>query len=192
MTPLSSIGAAAALWSRVAGQYPAYDIVLPGDPGFVCRAELCRAYCCHALTVPLDDGDVSRLTAVSGLRRERFLECEAGEPIALPLSQPYVLARQGGHCALLAESLSCSAYEGRPAACRAYPFAVLTLDPETARPLPGDGKNAARAADGGGLPVLIRHRECPGFDGPAVTEADWEGLVLATRASRVPPANERQ
>ncbi len=160
-------GAGARLWRAVASRYPSYDLVLPGENSFICRAATCNAWCCRALNVPLGDGDVARLEGVCGLARAEFLESVDGEPITLPLAEPYLLARREGACALLGEDLACSQYEGRPAACRLYPFQALLLDPETGRPV-------RAAAAGGSAPLLLRHRECPGFTGPPMGEPEWQ------------------
>lgn len=116
---------------------------------------------------------MERLERVSGLAMAGFLECEGGEPIALPLAEPYLLARSQGACALLGEDLRCRQYEGRPAACRIYPYQALLLDRESGRPV-----SAAAAA--GATPLLLRHKECPGFTGPSMGEREWQAKLTET------------
>lgn len=165
-----------------AGLLGRYQPVLPGDPSFVCRAAECDAWCCRALSVPVDDNDAQRLERHSGLERSRFLESEAGVPIELPLVEPYLLARRDGHCALLGSDLRCSQYDGRPDACRAYPFQLLLINRLTGQPA---------SAHAGGDPVLIRHLDCPGFTGPPLDAEAWRRLVdetalLSSRAADAP------
>jgi len=152
---------------------------------------MCNAQCCRALSVPLDDADVHRLRRASGLAPGRFLESVEGAPIALPLVQPYLLARTDGRCALLGPGLGCTCYEGRPAACRQYPHQVLFYDVETVRPVPprpediagiGPRHDAATRV----IPLLIRHRECPGFTGPPLSTQEWIVLVRETVALQYP------
>ena len=183
------------VWGRLAPRFPLYSLVLPGAHSFICRAETCNAWCCRAFSVPLGDGEVQRLSQASGLAPHRFLECADGDPIALPLAQPYLLARSAGSCALLGPDLACTSYEGRPDACREYPYQVLFVDAFTARPvrprteqiaavaaLPGESNDASADARHRVLPLLIRHDECPGFTGSLLTETAWAELVRSTVA----------
>ncbi len=189
------------VWDEIAPGILAYDLVLPGAHSFICRAQTCNAWCCRALSVPLDDPDVHRLHGSSNLAPEQFIECIDGEPIVLPLLQPYLLARSGGSCALLGSGLACACYDGRPDACRAYPFQVLFADVETARLVQPDeekllditvvleeigGATGSLVIDRPFIPLLVRHRECPGFTGPRLTVRDWAGLVRATAALQYP------
>jgi len=183
-------------WETIRERYGAYTIALPGVPTFHCQPHLCDAHCCRAFTVNLGDAEVQRMRAASGLVPARFLESEHGEPIALPLAQPYILARRDNHCALLDASLGCGQYEGRPNACRLYPHFLLFFDSTTARPVHGDIAAIQRAI--GDLhagnefehlvPVLVRHVECPGFTGAPMTEADWLALVDETFSLQFPAA----
>lgn len=170
-------GAALAAWGVIRARYPSYDLVLPGANSFNCRAETCNAWCCRALSVPLGDVDVERMERVTRLAPADFLECENGEPIALPLRDPYLMARAGGACVLLGKDLACSRYHGRPAACRLYPFQVLVVDEREGRPVrPGTGA----------IPLLLRHRECPGFTGPPLQEEAWATLLRETALLQYP------
>lgn len=171
----------------MAPHFPAYSLVLPGSNSFICRAETCNAWCCRSLSVPLGDGDVERLAAASGLAASRFLECEDGEPIALPLAEPYLLARAGGACALLDGALACSCYAGRPTACRLYPFQLLFADGtgRPGRPSPADLESLAALPGtvgntGSAMPLLLRHSECPGFTGPPLSTAAWATVLRET------------
>lgn len=112
---------------------------------------------------------MQRMEGASGLAPARFLECEDGEPIALPLADPYLLARRDGACALLEAGGACSQYAGRPAACRLYPYQVAWLDGKTGNP---SGRDR-----GGAIALLLRHRECPGFTGPRLSEEGRAGLL---------------
>ena len=77
-------------WERLADRYRAYSLCLPGSASFICQAQLCKAHCCRAFSVNLGEGEVARMEAASGLAAVRFLECEEGEPIVLPMAQPYL------------------------------------------------------------------------------------------------------
>jgi Fe-S-cluster containining protein len=181
-------------WAIVAARLSAYDLVTPGGPTFICQAELCSAHCCKKFTVSLDDGELERLARATPLSRSRFLDCEDGEPIVLPLAQPYVLSRTDGHCTLLGDDLLCTAYEGRPSACRLYPYFIVAVDTESLRPVYGD-VDAIRAAcaaaaqgalEGALVPLLLRHLECPGFTGPAQGPASFWELFATTTSLQYP------
>lgn len=159
------------LWRAVASRYSSYDLVLPGENSFICRAATCNAWCCRALSVPVGDADAEWMQRASGLPPAQFLECENGEPIALPLAEPYLLARREGACSLLGKDLLCSRYEGRPVACRLYPYQPAWLDVETGKPM-------SRGAVGA-IALVLRHRECPGFTGPPLGEEEWVELVAS-------------
>lgn len=174
-------------WSDGCGGLETHALVLPGSPAFICQADRCDAWCCRNLTVAVDNLDVARIERETGHRPATFLESERGVPIALPLSQPYVLGRGEGACVFLEEDRRCGAYRGRPDACRLYPYSVLFADVETGRPLrlPAPDRRAAveAALRGDGcdvLPLLMRHLACPGFTGPAIDEAEWRTLLAET------------
>lgn len=173
-------------WRRVAPEYPAYDLLLPGDPAFICQAEACAAHCCRTFSVPVGEADLCRMQTVTGLQPVDFLESEDGTPIALPLAEPYLLARSDGQCRLLGDDLTCTRYEGRPTACRVYPHQVLWVSERSGRPVnPGAGRveeNFARWLSGEGdtVALLLRHLECPGFTGAPIDEDRWAALLLET------------
>lgn len=175
-------------WRAVESRYAAYRLVLPGTPTFHCQPHLCDAHCCRAFTVNLGASEVERMQSSSGLAPSRFLESSEGEPVVLPLAQPYILARAENHCALLDASLSCGQYEGRPNACRLYPHFLLFIDAATGRPIHGDlaaiGSAVACLREGRPfddvVAVPVRHTECPGFTGAPMTGAEWLALVEAT------------
>lgn len=179
----------AKLWKDTGTGLESHALVLPGDAGFVCQADLCDAWCCRNLTVALDDADADRIERSTGAIRPAFLECEDGNPIALPLVQPYLLGRRDGACVFLAADRRCSTYAGRPDACRLYPHSLLFVDAETGKPLSPlapDRRAAVEAAlDGRGhemVPLVIRHLACPGFTGPPLDESAWRALLGATYA----------
>ena len=182
-----------AAWARVEARYGSYRLVLPGEPGFICQPHSCDAYCCRAFNVALDEGEVERMAATSGLSPSRFLESEDGEVLTLPLATPFVLGRNEGHCVFLSAELACEQYEGRPDACRSYPHQVVFVDPASGRaaqPPPGVGRRAVEAVVAGtvvegALPLLLRHDQCPGFTGPPSTEEAWAGLFRETYARSV-------
>lgn len=175
-------------WAALAPRFEAYELVLPGTPSFICQAEACAAHCCKFYSVSLGERERERLSRWSGLEPVEFLESENGEPITLPLAQPYLLARKGGQCALLADDLRCSQYHGRPEACRLYPHFVIFLDESTGRPVHSATREMAesleRMLEGETaptyVPLLLRHVECPGFTGPPIEEAAWEALFTET------------
>lgn len=175
------------VWERVASRYSVYQLALPGSPAFICQAAACEAHCCRAFSVNLGEREAERMQRVSGLAPRQFLECEEGEPVALPLAQPYLLARRDGRCALLRDDLGCGQYEGRPDACRLYPHFILFIDPETLRPVHADREAIEEAAEAGVhggesrlAPLLLRHTECPGFTGEAMSEDAWRELFAET------------
>lgn len=177
-------------WQAAAERFQAYRLVLPGTPSFVCQPETCTAHCCHAFSVSLGDRERARMAAVEGLAPAEFLELdEDGEPLALPMLQPYLLARTDGHCKMLRPDLRCGAYEGRPNACRLYPHFVVFWDPAENRALTARSPRvqaaieALPAPSGGLVPLLLGHIECPGFTGPPVTEEEW--LALASGVCRL-------
>lgn len=178
-------------WHSVADDYPAYRLLVPGDPSFVCQAEACNAHCCRAFSVSLGDREVERMTRASGLQPVEFLESEDGAPIVLPLLQPYLLARSDGHCGLLAADLSCGQYAGRPDACHLYPHQVLAVEAGSLAVAMMPRAETFAALEGAltcvppppavvVIPLLLRHAECPGFTGPALTPDTWTDLALAT------------
>jgi len=175
-------------WQKLAPRFTAYELHLPGSPSFVCLVEKCPAHCCKIYTVSLNAPELERLTRFSGLEPVDLLECEDGQPITLPLAQPYILARRDGKCALLGDDLRCSQYEGRPESCRLYPHFIIFLNEETGRPVYSelDAMTASIRAvvngeDPGPLvPLLLRHLECPGFDGEPIAEDAWVALARET------------
>ena len=176
-----------AVWRTFESEFAAYALILPGDASFVCQARECRAHCCRAFSVPLGDGEVARMKNSSGLPSGKFLESEDGEPVLLPLVQPYLLSRTDGHCTLLQLDMGCGQYDGRPNACRLYPHQLLVI---RAGRVVSPGPAAVRKGLGemeAGLSaemtvLLMRHRECPGFTGPPLTVADWLALLHETCA----------
>lgn len=170
-------------WKHARERYEGYELISPGDPSFICQAEACVAHCCKVFSVALTEHEVERLSRFSGKQASEFLECEDGEPIYLPLADPYLLAREDGHCAQLGDDLLCTEYEGRPDACRLYPHHVVFVDQATGRPMSPTGPGMRRSIVGGepGLvPLLLRHLECPGFTGPPLPESDWQALFVET------------
>lgn len=182
-------------WEKMSERFAAYSLVIPGTTAFRCLASECTEHCCNRYTVNLSAHDVDRVVRVSGLAPRAFLECEDGEPLALPLAQPYILARAGGTCVFLAGDMSCGHYEGRPNACRMYPHFVLFVDRETGKPTYGDTTAIARSfADwlAGGeaslVPVLMRHRACPGFEGARKLGTDeWLEILRGTARIQYAP-----
>ncbi|HKS92093.1 MAG TPA: YkgJ family cysteine cluster protein [Tepidiformaceae bacterium] len=178
----------AASWDAIRTRYGAYALAMPGVPAFHCQPQLCDAHCCRAFTVNLGEAEVRRMHTTSGLAPSRFLESENGEPLALPLAQPYILARRDNHCALLDDSLGCGQYAGRPNACRLYPHFLLFFDRALQRPVHGDvgaiRHSIARLLAGQPfdvlVPMLVRHVECPGFTGEPMTPEQWIALVAET------------
>lgn len=176
-------------WEAVRARFSGYALLMPGDPQFVCLATECPAHCCRKYSVSLGAHEVDRMVAASGLQPVYFLESEDGEPIALPLAQPFLLAREDGACKLLGDQLLCGQYEGRPDACRQYPHHVLFIDTEHAKPVYGDLERMAEAmawfdkgthSESRCVPILVRHLDCPGFDGPPLPTSDWLDLVHET------------
>ena len=172
-----------ALWERIRERYGSYRLVLPGEPSFICQPHECDAYCCRAFNVALDERGGG---AVGGRPPagppSRFLESEDGEPITLPLANPFVLGRREGHCVFLSDELACDEYEARP---DAVPLCIRTRSCSStpragraAQPPAEAGRRAVEAvAEGrateGPVPLLLRHDQCPGFTGPASTEEAW-------------------
>ncbi len=187
-----------ALWARIRERYGSYLLVLPGDPSFICQPHECDAYCCRAFNVSLDGGEAERLRESSGLPASRFLECEDGEPIALPLAKPFVLGRSDGHCVFLGAELTCDQYEARPDPCRSYPHQVVFVDAASGRAVQPSAEAARRAVEAvaagreaeGPAPLLLRHDQCPGFTGPPSTEGAWADLLRETYARSVGGAGE--
>ena len=177
-----------ATWARVAARFPAYELLLPGSTSFVCKAELCESHCCKVYSVSLGEREVERMRSSSGLQMIQFLESEDGQPVVLPLAQPYLLARTNGTCALLGDDLRCGQYHGRPDACRLYPHFVIVFREEDARPIYSDVPTVrlavSAAVEGtnhpGYVPLLLRHLECPGFTGEPLTENGWRELISET------------
>lgn len=183
----------ASAWELIAARYAAYALGLPGSSRFECQAELCQAHCCRAFSVNLGDAEVARMERESGLQPLHFLECEDGEPLRLPMAQPYLLARAQNGCRLLGEDLGCTEYHGRPDACRLYPHFVVFVDPANGRPVTADlremAASFAAALEGGEgryVPLLLRHIECPGFTGPPMAHREWEALLRATYQLQYP------
>jgi Fe-S-cluster containining protein len=182
-------------WVHAADAFPAYALVMPGDASFICQAQECNAYCCRAFSVPLGEREVTRLARTSGLPRNRFLEGEGGEPLILPLVQPYLLVRNEGSCALLRNDAGCGQYEGRPDACRMYPHQLLVLRDggvTAAGATEVRGRLGGMALGFSGEPtvLLLKHVECPGFTGPPLTDAQWFGLLHETCELQFPTTSD--
>lgn len=175
-------------WGQASPRFQAYQLVLPGSPSFICQPVTCTAYCCHAFSVSLGDAEVGRLQATHNLPLNRTVELdEGGEPLALPMVQPYLLARDDGHCRFLADDLGCSVYEGRPNACRLYPHFVVFWDEARKHALtnatPQTHSATAKLLAGevaGLIPLLLGHIECPGFTGPLISGPEWRELFVST------------
>lgn len=178
-------------WAGIAERFQAYELVVPGATAFDCLQGNCTEHCCNRYTVNLSERDVDRVVRFSGRSPRDFLECEDGEPISLPIAQPYVLTRAGGTCTFLQSDLGCGVYEGRPNACRLYPHFVLFVDPDSGRPTYGDipaisdsmGDWLAGRASGL-VPVLMRHCACPGFEGDRTLPED-EWLTILRETARI-------
>jgi hypothetical protein len=174
-------------WEHVRERFAAYSLVLPGTPSFTCQPNLCTAHCCHAFSVNMGEAEAARMARETGMALVQFLELEDGNPITLPLAQPFLLAREDGHCRFLGAELDCTVYAGRPNACRLYPHFVVFFDVATGRvttPPPGVGRRAVDALVAGQssspVPLLLGHVECPGFTGAPLSEASWRALLETT------------
>lgn len=185
--PSPAIRSMVAAWEQVRERFGAYTLIVPGSPAFICRPEVCTAHCCHAFSVNLGEAEADRMTGATGMKRIEFLELDDGEPITLPLAQPFLLARSEGRCRFLGDTLGCTVYAGRPNACRLYPHFVVFVDPERGRvaaPSPPAGRTSIETALAGAVsnpvPLLLGHVECPGFTGEPLSESDWRGLLAAT------------
>jgi Fe-S-cluster containining protein len=116
-----------------------------------------------------------------------FVELDDGVPITLPMAQPYLLARREGKCQFLGAELGCTAYSGRPNACRLYPHFVVFWDEAGRRPMFGEHEGlegavaeAVAGRQGEPLPLLLGHSECPGFTGPPIGEDAWREILRTT------------
>ncbi len=179
--PFALAARMALAWEAAAARFGAYHLILPGSRAFVCKTDDCEAACCRVFSVAMHDRDVARFARVSGLQPVQFLELENGEPIRLPLAQPYLLARDEGRCRFLRPRHRCGAYEARPTACRLYPHFVVYWNLETARPVYADPPPLTAAAAGGPIvPLLLGHDQCPGFTGPPLAPAEWLALLEET------------
>ena len=175
-------------WRAASPRFEAYGLVLPGSPSFVCQPLVCTAYCCHAYSVSMGEAEMERFKRFQGLEPVQFLELdEDGTPVTLPLNQPYLLRREDNHCKFLSPELGCSAYHGRPNACRLYPHFVVFWDTEagTARSVASKRVTASFEAGSRGnvlglVPLLLGHSECPGFTGPPIAEDAWFELFRNT------------
>ena len=185
-------------WARVRERYGSHRLVLPGEPSFRCRPHACDASCCRAFNVALDGGEAERLRTATRWPASRFLECEDGEPIALPLAKPFVLGRRDGRCLFLEPDLTCAQYEARPDACRSYPHQVAFVEGTSGRPVQPSAEAGRRAVEAviagqtppGPLPLLLRHEPCPGFEGPPSTAEAWAALLRETYRRSVGGAGE--
>ena len=177
-------------WGLIAERYAGYGLVLPGDPSFICQAELCDALCCRAYSVAVNDDEVARLATATSFPAARFLECEDGEPINLPLERPFVLGREDDHCLFLGDDRGCEQYGARPDTCQLYPHQILFVNPSSGRvmqPSPAEQQQTVEALLAGdpvdgSVPLLLRHLECPGFTGPPTNAIDWASLFRTTYA----------
>lgn len=175
-------------WHDAQPRFQAYELVVPGSPTFICQPKVCTAYCCHAYSVSLSDADVARMRRFESLEPVDFLELDTdGTPVTLPMAQPYLLARSEGHCKMLTTDLGCGAYEGRPNACRLYPYFVVFWDTDSARAHTNPSKRTGAAFEAamkgnrfGPLPLLLGHNECPGFTGEPLSESAWWSLLERT------------
>ncbi len=177
-------------WNGISPRYEAYALLLPGDPSFICQAQVCDAHCCRKFSVSVGDADRARMERETRLAPVEFLESEDGEPITLPLARPFLLRRAGNGCAMLAADLGCSVYTGRPDACRQYPYQVLFANAEggIARPSPEDALALlANDSPAGPVALLVRHIECPGFTGDPLTADTWQTLRASTLALQLAP-----
>jgi hypothetical protein len=188
-----ALAAMAVAWESAAPSLPRHEPVLPGTPRFVCQAERCPVHCCFRYSVPLGEREVARMRAASGLAPAEFLESENGTPIALPLAQPYLLARQNNRCALLGEDFLCGQYKGRPDACRLYPHQVLFFAAGKLRPVFVEPPAALEAVNAlpqafstGRLPLLLRNLDCPGFTGAPLDPESWLQLFRETARLQFP------
>lgn len=187
VTAHAAVDRMVAAWDCIRERFGAYSLVLPGTPSFICQPNLCTAHCCHAFSVNMGEAEASRMARETGMALVQFLELEEGDPITLPLAQPFLLAREGGHCRFLGPELGCTIYAGRPNACRLYPHFVIFLDTATGKvttPPLEDGRRAVDALLAGQssspVPLLLGHVECPGFIGDPLPEASWRTLLEAT------------
>ena len=183
-----------AAWTGVAARHAGHRLALPGDAGFICQPRSCEAHCCRAFHVAVNGAEAARLTEAGAGPASRFLESEDGEPLALPLARPYVLARRGGGCVFLDADLACERYAARPAACRLYPHQVIFVDGASGREARLTAEAEWRAIDDAiagragleAVPLLLRHGECPGFTGPPLSTEAWAALLRETQASLRP------
>ena len=167
-------------WATIQARYQAYELFLPGDPSFMCQPHVCDAHCCRKFSVSVGEEERLRMERETGLTPIQFLECEDGEPIALPMLRPYLLRRseKESRCAMLGDGLECTVYTGRPDACRQYPYQVLF--PARARGLDRDEATRALRPGVHDVALLVRHIECPGFTGPPIPEDLWHSLRQTT------------
>lgn len=182
--PMFDVAGMQRTWDGIKERYQAYGLALPGSARFICQAELCDAHCCRAFSVTLGEAEASRMERESGLQPVQFLECEDGKPIALPLAQPFLLARSDNRCRMLGDDLACTQYHGRPNACRLYPHFVVFIDEAASRPVTADLDGIVRSfespSEGPYVPLLLRHVECPGFTGAPMARTEWETLFRDT------------
>lgn len=170
-----------AAWQAAASRFRAYHLILPGSPAFICKTDACEAACCRAFSVAMHDRDVDHFARTTGLQPVQFLELEEGQPVRLPLAQPYLLARDEGRCRFLQPAHHCGVYEARPTACRLYPHFVIYWNSATERPVyEAPPPLAAAAVAGPVVPLLLGHDGCPGFTGPPLAPADWLELLRET------------
>ena len=176
-----------AAWGELQERLAAYRLVVPGGPSFICQPDVCTAHCCHAFSVNMGEAEAARMTRETGMQMVEFVELDDGAPITLPMLQPYLLARDEGHCRFLGGDLGCTVYSGRPNACRLYPHFVVFWDAVERKPLFGGRPEFAGAIGAvlrgeivAPLPLLLGHSECPGFTGPPIQESAWKALLLET------------
>lgn len=180
--------ALAATWSAIAPRFPNYELVTPTSPSFVCLTGECPVHCCKRFSVSLGDRERDRLAAVHRIAPDSFLEMVDGEPLTMPLAQPFLLARREGQCVLLRDDLLCGVHQGRPDACRLYPHFVLFVEPGTLKhnhsDTAGMRESVAAAASGAVpgpyAPLLVRHLDCPGFSGTPAGDEGWRALLTET------------
>lgn len=106
-------------------------------PGILCR---CCAACCREMIVPINDGDLRRLKAASGLAAggiagfygRRHVDYDPDGPLWFRTRRgPRVMAlkRVKGHCRFLDSAGRCRVYASRPSTCRTFPCEIAYHGP---------------------------------------------------------------
>lgn len=105
--------------------------------GLVC---CCCALCCREMIVPVNDGDLRRLVAISGLSADRMVgfygprHVEYDGRSGLWFRTRYgmrvmALKRVGGKCRFLSSDNRCRVYSARPSTCRTFPYEIAYRGP---------------------------------------------------------------